>query len=227
MDFIFMLTRDDRTVRDCLHVLDTVADAGVRHIGFKDVGVERATLTALHTRIKELGATSHLEVVSTDREQALASVATAIDLGVDWLMGGTWVTEALERLRGTAIGYLPFAGEPLGHPTRLAGGPARIAEDCRRHEAAGCAGVDLLAYRATEADPLSLVRAARAATSGRLVVAGSISGTRQIQELAAAGVDAFTIGSAAFSGSLDPRRGSLRGQLDHVMTTLTGQGRQG
>jgi hypothetical protein len=39
----------------------------------------------------------------------------------------------------------------------------------------GCAGIDLLAYRATDAEPLDLVRAARAATSGRLVVAGSIA----------------------------------------------------
>ena len=30
----------------------------------------------------------------------------------------------------------------------------------------GCAGIDLLAYRAFEADPLDLVRAARAATEG-------------------------------------------------------------
>ncbi|KAB1141036.1 hypothetical protein F7R91_34020 [Streptomyces luteolifulvus] len=49
----------------------------------------------------------------------------------------------------------------------------RIAPDCHPAEAAGCAGVDLLAHRATEADPLDLVRAARAATTGRLVVAGS------------------------------------------------------
>ncbi len=38
--------------------------------------------------------------------------------------------------------------------------PDRIADDCRRAEAAGCAGVDLLAYRATDANPLDLVRAA-------------------------------------------------------------------
>ena len=40
MNFIFMLTRRDQTVDDCLETLDLVADIGVRHIGFKDVGVE-------------------------------------------------------------------------------------------------------------------------------------------------------------------------------------------
>lgn len=217
MDFIFMLTRDDRTITDCLEVLDTIADIGVTHIGFKDIGVDPDTLALLHSRLKDMGATTYLEVVSTHRDQALASVRTATELGVDWLMGGTWIEETLRLMRGTSIGYLPFAGEPLGHPTRLGGDPDRIADDCRRAEAAGCAGVDLLAYRATDADPLDLVRAARAATTGRLVVAGSITSTEQIQTLATAGVDAFTIGSAAFDGSLQPHAGTLRSQLAPVM----------
>ncbi|MEU9998708.1 hypothetical protein [Streptomyces sp. NPDC050848] len=212
MDFIFMLTRDDRTVTDCLDVLDTVRDLGVAHLGFKDVGVEPATLDRLHRQIKDMGATSYLEVVSTTRDEALTSVRRAIDLGVDRLMGGTWIDETQALLAGTSVEYLPFVGEPLGHPTRLSGGPDRIADDCRRAEAAGCAGVDLLAYRATEADPLDLVRAARAATTGRLVVAGSITAAR-IRAVAAAGADAFTIGSAAFDGSLRPHAGTLAAQL--------------
>ncbi|MFE5486956.1 HisA/HisF-related TIM barrel protein [Streptomyces sp. NPDC056527] len=221
MDFIFMLTRDDRTVTDCLDVLDAVRDLGIAHIGFKDIGVEPATLARLHRQIKDMGATSYLEVVSTTREQALDSVKSAIDLGVDRLMGGTWIDETQALLAGTGIEYLPFAGEPLGHPTSLAGDPARIADDCRRAEAAGCAGVDLLAYRATDADPLDLVRAARAATAGRLVVAGSITTAAQIQALADAGTDAFTIGSAAFSGSLRPDAGTLRSQLAAAVEATT------
>ncbi|MCF3121149.1 hypothetical protein IPZ68_15790 [Streptomyces arenae] len=216
MDFIFMLTREDRTVTDCLDVLDAVGDLGITHIGFKDVGVDTATLARLHAAIKERGAVSCLEVVSTGREQALASVRTAVGLGVDWVMGGTWIEETLALLAGTDTRHLPFAGEPFGHPTRLAGDPVRIADDCRRAEAAGCAGVDLLAYRAVDADPLDLVRAARAATSGLLVVAGSITGGDQIRDLAAAGADAFTIGSAAFDGSLRPRAGTLGSQLAAV-----------
>lgn len=129
-------------------------------------------------------------------------------------MGGTWIEETLHLLHGTSIGYLPFAGEPVGHPTRLVGDPGRIADDCRRAEAAGCAGVDLLAYRATEADPLDLVRAA---TTGRLVVAGSITNTDQIQALASVGADAFTIGADAFDGSLQPHAGTLRSQLAPVV----------
>ncbi|MER8043881.1 HisA/HisF-related TIM barrel protein [Streptomyces sp. NPDC094032] len=222
MDFIFMLTRDDRTVTDCLHVLDSVRDLGITHIGFKDVGVDATTLRRLHEQIRELGATSHLEVVATGREQALDSVRAAVDLGVDWLMGGVWIEETLALLDGTPVRYLPFPGEPQGHPTRLAGSPARIAEDCRRAEAAGCAGVDLLAHRATEADPLDLVRAARAATAGRLVVAGSLSAPAQIHALAEAGADAFTVGSAAFAGAVRPDAGTLSAQLTAVLEASGG-----
>ncbi|GAA3390055.1 hypothetical protein [Streptomyces roseoviridis] len=227
MDFIFMLTRDDRTVTDCLHVLDSVRELGITHIGFKDVGVDTATLRRLHEQIRALGATSHLEVVSTGRAEVLDSVRTAVDLGVDWLLGGTRIEETLALLDGTGIRYLPFAGEPTGHPTRLAGTPARIADDCRRAEAAGCAGVDLLAHRATDADPLDLVRAARAATAGRLVVAGSLSTPAEIRALAEVGADAFTVGSAAFAGALRPEAGTLAAQLTAVLEASGGRPRGG
>ena len=208
-----MLTRSDQTVLDCLDVLDEVAPLGLRHLGFKDVGVERTTLAALTQRIRELGAASYMEVVSTTPEATLASARVAREIGVDWLLGGTQVEEVLGILRGTGVRYCPFPGRPSGHPTRLGGSAEDVAADCRRFQAMGCAGVDLLAHRATDADPLDLVRAARAETRGLLLVAGSVGRPEQIRALAAAGADAFTIGSAAFDGSFSPRHGSLRSQL--------------
>ena len=56
MDFIFMLTCDDRTVDHCLRVLDDVADLGIHHIGFKDIGVAPETIDELNRRIKAAGA---------------------------------------------------------------------------------------------------------------------------------------------------------------------------
>jgi hypothetical protein len=213
MDFVFMLTRSDQTVLDCLDVIDDIAPLGLRHLGFKDIGVERTTLATLTRRIRELGAASYMEVVSTTPEATLASARVARELGVDWLLGGTQVDEVLAILRGTDVRYCPFPGRPSGHPTRLGGSAEDVAADCRRFQAQGCAGVDLLAYRATEADPLDLVRAARRETRGLLLVAGSVARPEQIRALADAGADAFTIGSAALDGSFAPRHGSLRSQL--------------
>ncbi len=212
-----MLTRDDQTIEDGLDVLDIVMETGVKHIGFKDVGVDRDTLAALAERIKAAGAVSYMEVVSTTPDACLASARTAVEIGVDRLLGGTEVEPTLALLDGSGIAYYPFPGRPEGHPTRLGGRADEIAADCRRFEALGCAGADLLAYRATEAEPLDLVRAARGALAGELIVAGSVDSPARIRALAEAGADAFTIGTAAFDGSFSPRKGSLRAQLQDIL----------
>jgi hypothetical protein len=217
MDFVFMLTRGDQTVPDCLEVLDEIRPLGLTHVGFKDVGVSPEVLAELDRRIKASGATSYMEVVSTSREACLRSARVARDVGVDRLLGGTEVEAVLAILAGSAVRYLPFPGRPFDHPTKLAGSAAQVEDDCRRFRALGCAGVDLLAFRATEADPLELVRAARGGMDGTLLVAGSVQSAAQIRALADAGADAFTIGSAAFDGSFAPRMGSLRSQLRAVL----------
>jgi hypothetical protein len=217
MNFILMLTRRDRTIDDCLETLDLVADLGVRHIGFKDVGAPSEVLKELNRRIKAAGAVSYMEVVSVSSQTVRRSLATARDIAVDRILGGTDVAAARDIL-GDLAGYFPFAGRPVGHPTQLHGSAALVAEHCEECRAAGCGGVDLLAYRATEADPLDLVRAARAALGNKLlIVAGSVNSPDRIHDLARAGADAFTIGSAALDGSFSPTKGSLRSQIADIL----------
>ena len=161
MDFVFMFTRDDATVEHCLALFDTVQGAGVGHMGFKDLGVDRATLAALNRRIKAAGGTSYMELVSTADAACRDSARFAAEIGVDRLLGGSNVETVLDAVADSDIACYPFPGRPLDHPTRLGGSADDIAADCRRIEALGCPGVDLLAYRSIEADPLALVRAAR------------------------------------------------------------------
>jgi hypothetical protein len=216
-NFIFMLTVADATVEFCLDLVDEIRPLGLRHIGFKDVGVERLVLEELQRRIKAQGATSYLEVVSTTAETALASARIARDLGIDKLLGGTDAKAMLDVVAGTTIQVFPFAGRPHDHPTKLGGREADIAEDCRRMEGLGAAGVDLLAYRATEADPLDLVRAARKALRGELIIAGSIDSPQRIRALAQCGVDAFTIGTAAITGRFAAGVPGIAGQLNAIL----------
>lgn len=214
MDFVFMLTRADQTVPDALDVLEDIRTVGLQHIGFKDVGGTPELLGRTARRIRELGATSYMEIVNPTRDGCLAAARLAREIGIDRLLGGTAVDEVLEILAGSNTQYLPFPGKPFGHPTKLAGSPADVEADCRRYRATGCPGVDLLAHRATEADPLDLVRAARRGLDGGfLLVAGGVRTPAQIRELAALGVDAFTIGTAIFDGSFAPNLGSQRSQL--------------
>ena len=215
-----MLTWGDKTVKNCLEVFDFISNIGLKHVGFKDIGVNRATLSELHKRIKAAGAVSYMEVVSTTSEACLSSARVARELGVDRLLGGFEVAATLELLEGSGIAYYPFPGRPEGHPTRLHGSPAEVAADCARMERAGCAGADLLAYRAVDAEPLALVAAARAALSGELIVAGSIDTRDRIQALSAAGVDAFTIGTAAFEGTFSPNKTGLRGQIADILAAI-------
>ncbi len=147
----------------------------------------------------------------------MRSARNAVEIGVDRLLGGTDVGPILEILAGTKIVYLPFPGRPEGHPTRLGGFTDDVENDCRRFAQLGCAGVDLLAYRATEADPLDLVRAARKGMDGYLVVAGSVDSPERIRAVAEAGADGFTIGTAALEGAFSPRKGSLASQLGDIM----------
>ena len=102
-DFIFMLTRNDRTIPDALEQLPSVLSAGVRHIGFKDIGLPLAALVDLNREIQRAGAKSYLEVVSLDRDSEIASVRAALTLGVDYLLGGAHVDDVLPLIEGSGV----------------------------------------------------------------------------------------------------------------------------
>jgi hypothetical protein len=226
MDFVFMLTRNDATVANALDLVETVRPLGLKHIGFKDVGADALMLRRLTDAIREAGATPWMELVATTREAELRGVKLGRDLGVDMLMGGVHVEEAIRILNGSPTRYLPFAGAPSGHPTRLGGSASEVEAQCRAFAAKGCAGVDILAYRATEAEPLDLVAACRRGflNFGAVVVAGSVKSPERVAAVRAAGADAFTIGTAAIEGSYAPGAGPLAAQLKAVLADCGGMG---
>jgi hypothetical protein len=228
MDFVFMLTRNDATVENALDLVEIARPLGLKHIGFKDVGADASLLQSLTAAIRAAGASPWMEVVSTTREAELRSIALARDLGVDLLMGGVHVDEGLRILKGSATRYLPFAGKPSGHPTQLGGKASEVEAQCRAFAQKGCAGVDILAYRATEAEPLDLVAACRRGLSekGAVVVAGSVNSAERISAIRAAGADAFTIGTAAIDASYAPGAGPLPAQLKAVLADCGAAGRR-
>jgi hypothetical protein len=227
MDFVFMLTRNDATVENALDLVEIARPLGLKHVGFKDVGADASILRSLTAAIRAAGASPWMEVVSTTREGELRSIALARDLGVDFMMGGVHVDEGLRILKGSATRYLPFAGKPSGHPTRLGGAAAEVEAQCRAIAQKGCAGVDILAYRATEAEPLDLIAACRRGLSerGAVVVAGSVNSAERVSAIRAAGADAFTIGTAAIDASYAPGAGPLAAQLKAVLADCGARGR--
>lgn len=216
--FIFMLTRNDRTVAEAAEHLHTALSLGVRHIGFKDVGLPVAQLQALNTEIKAKGATSYLEVVSLDRDSEIASARAAVEIGVDVLLGGTHVDDVLGVLAGSPIQYYPFPGEIVGHPSVLKGSRADIAKSAAElAQREGVDGLDLLAYR-SEVDGIPhLISAVCRAAGKPVIVAGSIADPDRIALVKEAGAAGFTIGTAALDGDYPTTSDDLSAQLSAIV----------
>jgi hypothetical protein len=200
IEFIFMLTHSDRTVPNARAVYDDVRDCGLRYVGFKDIGLPVDELKALSAAIRADGREVMLEVVSEAEEDELRSVRAALEIGVDWLLGGTHPDAALEILAGTNVRYCPFPGRVIGHPSLLRGSIDEIAGDADRLTTRpGVHGLDLLAYR-YDGDVEALASAVQARAHGPVIAAGSVDSLERIQALARIGVWGFTIGGAIFDG---------------------------
>lgn len=218
-DFIFMLTRADRTVADAERRLPEVLAAGVRHIGFKDVGLPLFNLMRLTQAIRAAGARVYLEVVSLDAETEAASAQAAVELGVDVLMGGTRPEVVVPVIRGTAMRYYPFPGEIIGHPSVLAGTLESVTDSARALLAQdGVHGLDLLAYRFAGDAPELIRRVCAVAGDRPVVVAGSIDRAERIAAAARGGAAGFTVGTAALDGVFPAPR-DLAAQLGYIAAT--------
>lgn len=200
-DFILMLTANDQTIPDAAVRLDQALEGGVRHVGFKDIGLPFAELKGLAATIRAAGGRSYLEVVSLDQEQELASARAAIDLDVDCLLGGTRAHEVTEVIRHHPIRYYPFAGTISGHPSVLGGTEEEIVASARRlADLEFVHGLDLLAYRYV-GDVPNLMRRVCSAVAKPVIMAGSIDREERVLAAAEAGAAGFTVGTAALEES--------------------------
>lgn len=201
-NFIFMLTRDDRTVADAHRLVDLAVEVGVTHIGFKDIGLPWIELADLARHITESGVTSYLEVVSTAKEDEIKSLRAAVDLGVDYVLGGVHPTEGAELLRDSPAAYFPFPGTIVGHPSVLTGTIEEIVDSARRIAAIpGVDGLDLLAYRFA-GDVERLMQRVVQSVDVPVIMAGSVDRTARIVAARDSGAWGFTIGTAVIDGSL-------------------------
>jgi hypothetical protein len=220
-EFIFMLTRDDRTIADARKVYESVADTGIQHVGCKDLGLPRDELAALMDDIRASGHTSYLEVVSETEEATLASARVAAEIGPDYLIGGTVIEPIQKIIAGTGVRFCPYIGTVIDHPCLLRGSIADIAADASRAEVLGVDGINLLAYR-YDGDVDALVEAVVNASALPVIAAGSVDSAERIRALGERGVWAFTIGTAALDGKLVPGA-PLAQQLEYVLAAAGGK----
>jgi hypothetical protein len=215
-NFVFMLTHGDRTVDNAGEIIPTLADSGLRYIGFKDVGADLVRQRQLTALAHDAGFEVMLEVVSTSKEAEMASLRSAAEAGFDWVLGGTHGAETAGMLPD-GVKYCPFPGRVVDHPSVLLGTVDDIAADAEELTAHDhVSGLDLLAYRHPTADPLELIRRVSASSRGPVIVAGSIASVERAVAVSVAGAWGYTIGSAIFDGLL-PGAPSIADQVRGVL----------
>lgn len=220
-DFILMLTADDRTIPDARARLEEALEGGVRHIGFKDVGLPFSELRGLAGEIRAAGGRSYLEVVSLDAESELASARAAIDLDVDCLLGGTRAREVTQITRYHPLRYYPFPGRITGHPSVLEGPPKDIVTSARQlADLEHVHGLDLLAYRFAGEVP-DLMTQVCGAVEKPVIMAGSIDSETRVREVAAAGAAGFTVGTAALAGAFPAEAPGFAAQVRSILDIAT------
>jgi NAD(P)H-dependent flavin oxidoreductase YrpB (nitropropane dioxygenase family) len=218
-DLIFFLTYSDVTVYNAIDVFEETKGMEVKYFGFKDVGLPKEKLKELHTRMKKEGKTTFLEVVTATKEDNVRSTKMAVELGIDYLIGGTYVKETLPLIKGTSIKYFPYIGKIVGHPCLLRGTIQEIVKDAKRVEGLGAGGIDLLAYR-YDRDPVKLIESVQKAAKIPMIVAGSIDSFERVRKMLDLKVWAFTIGSAFFDKKF-VTEGTLNDQIKAVAKEIS------
>jgi phosphoribosylformimino-5-aminoimidazole carboxamide ribonucleotide (ProFAR) isomerase len=215
VEFIFMLTQNDLTISNAIEVFRETKGAGFKCVGFKDIGLPNEKLMELVKMMKNQKMKTFLEVVSGSEEENLRSARAALDLGVDYLIGGTFPKQTLPLVKGSGVKYFPYIGKIVGHPCLLRGTISEIVEDAKKVEKMGAHGINLLAYR-YDGDVRKLIMSVKKAVNIPLIIAGSIDSYERVREMVKLNVWAFTIGGAILERRFIPR-GSLSDQLKSVL----------
>jgi hypothetical protein len=218
IDLIFMLTRDDKTVKDARKYVKEIVAEGVKHIGFKDMGLPFEELKELTHDLKQEGATVYLEVVSLDSESEIHSAKVAMDLNVDYLLGGTRPELIAPLVKDHPLKYYPFVGRVEDHPSILKGTIAEIASQAEEITSIdGVDGLDLLAYRHLEEDIPSLITDVCKSSKKPIIVAGSIDSVERIETVKESKAAAFTVGTAAFEQAFSANKPGIGGQVESIL----------
>jgi hypothetical protein len=204
LNFVLMLTEQDRTIPDAVDVYEKLSVDELRLIAFKDVGTDPHMARDLTEAAHADGRSVLLELADTSDAGQEIGCRLALDLGVDRVVG-TWRPSAAAAFAGNdSIEYWPFAGALSGSPLVLDSSPDELAAEAQRLSATdGVAGVVLMPYRQTSYDPVLLMKRTASAANVPLLIAGGVRDAAQITDIAAAGAWGFTMGGAALADRHD------------------------
>jgi hypothetical protein len=158
-------------------------------------------MKVLANDIKENGKELFFEIVSATKEDTLRGARRAIELGVDYLIGGQYVEEVLNVVKDNSLKYYPYVGEIIGHPCKLGGTAQQMINEIDAYKKLGVDGVNVLAYRYLN-DADLLINELAAKSSLPLLMAGSVDSKERIDFLKQNKINLFTMGTALFENQL-------------------------
>jgi len=216
-EFIFMETYNDMTRSDAIKVYKEIRDTKIKFIGFKDIGLPIGQLKQLHSMMKKDRRTTFLEVVSASEKETIQSTKVALELGVDYLIGGTYIDSTLPLIKNKNIKYFPYVGKIVDHPCKLRGSIEEMVQDTKKVKEKKIPGINLLAYR-YNGDIDKLIEKV-SAVGLPMIVAGSIDSYERVNKMDEMGMWAFTIGGAIFDKKF-VSNGSLRDNINAVLKEI-------
>lgn len=204
-NLIVMLTHNDVTVQNAFDIFASCRELNVQHWGFKNVGLPKDEMRRLAQVMKEAGKTTYLEVVTYDEESCMEGAKTAVECGLDQLMGTLYFPSVHEYLKEHQVVYKPFVGNVYGSPSVLEGSFEEIIADAQNLIGQGITGIDILAYRHKDGE--ALAREFCRKVNCEICIAGSISSFERIDMMYEIAPWGFTIGSALFDGKYEKDQG--------------------
>jgi len=216
-EIIVMLTHHDVTVANAAECFKQCADLPVTYWGFKDNGLTLTQMERLVRDFRDAGKVPVLEVVSSDHDELENAAILAVASGIEHFTGARFSDRVMQRLHEAGIRYFPFCGDIGGPPITLNGSIEAIIADARHIRAQGADGIDLVAWRYVDGDPVALAKVMVAEFGGeRIIIAGSINSAQRLRQIQEIGAFACTMGGALFEGAFVPD-GSFRDNLEAVI----------
>ena len=196
-NLIVMLTHNDKTVLNAYDIFEKCKDSRAKFWGFKEEPLALEDMKKLYNYMKSLGKTTFLEVIAYDEQNGLKGAQTALECGVDILMGTVFYDSINNFCKKNNLKYMPFIGQVSKRPSILEGDINDMIQEANTYINKGAYGIDLLGYRYTK-DPVELNEKIVKNINAPVCIAGSINNYQKLDEIKKVNPWAYTIGGAFF-----------------------------
>ncbi len=196
-NLIVMLTHNDKTVLNAHEIFEQCKNSKAEFWGFKEEPLPLDKMKKLYKYMKSLGKTTFLEVIAYDEENGLKGAKTALECGVDILMGTVFYDSINQFCKNNNLKYMPFVGQVSQRPSILEGDIDDMIVEANNYIEKGAYGIDILGYRYT-GNPVELNTKFVANVNAPVCIAGSINSCKRLDEIKNANPWAYTIGGAFF-----------------------------